>query len=363
MISINMMSQADTVQGHGVLSAHDEQVSLMKSLTPNPFIITENQWISADVTHFHTINPSYYVWAEQSKRNGASVASVHFLPETVDNSLQLPKIARKTFYAYMISFYKRMDILVTVNPHFIEKLMDYKIPRERIECIPNFVSSKEFHPVSIEEKKTLRRKNNLPIDTFTVVCVGQLQRRKGFFDFMTIAELLPEVQFVWAGDFTFGQISDGYRHIKATVDKAPPNVRFTGLIPRERMSEIYNLADLMFLPSLEELLPMSLLEAMSCHIPILVRNLDEYQGMISDYATIGENNTDFINAITLLEQDPTFYQEATQKAINGSLRYSPESIGKQWISFYEKSAYIGQERKKRHKKNSFTFMNTKKHGG
>lgn len=344
MISINMMSQADTVQGHGVLSAHDEQVSLMKSLSPNPFVITENQWIAADITHFHTINPSYYAWTGQGKRTGSSVASVHFLPETVDNSIRLPKIARKTFYAYMISFYKRMDFLVTVNPHFIDKLMAYDIPREKIDFIPNFVSPEDFYPLSLEEKMEIRQKNNLPTDKFTVLCVGQLQRRKGFFDFMTIAELLPDIQFVWAGDFTFGQISDGYRHIKSTVEQAPPNVYFPGLIPRAEMNAFYNMVDVMFLPSLEELLPMSLLEAMSCHIPILVRNLEEYEGMISEYATIGENNTDFINAIRSLEKDTDFKKQATEKAIEGSLRYSPEGISKQWVSFYEKANYFGKRR-------------------
>ena len=32
MISINMMSSADKVKGQGVLSAHDEQVGLMKQI-------------------------------------------------------------------------------------------------------------------------------------------------------------------------------------------------------------------------------------------------------------------------------------------------------------------------------------------
>ena len=39
---------------------------------------------------------------------------VHFLPETVENSISLPRFAKNLFYKYMISFYKRMDYLVTV---------------------------------------------------------------------------------------------------------------------------------------------------------------------------------------------------------------------------------------------------------
>ena len=60
MISINMMSSADKVKGQGVLSAHDEQVGLMKQI--DEFNIEENKLDICDITHFHTVNLEYYLW-------------------------------------------------------------------------------------------------------------------------------------------------------------------------------------------------------------------------------------------------------------------------------------------------------------
>ena len=65
------------------------------------------------------------------KKKGTTVGYVHFLPETVENSIRLPGLARKLFYWYMIAFYKRMDHLVTVNPYFIDALQKYGVPREK----------------------------------------------------------------------------------------------------------------------------------------------------------------------------------------------------------------------------------------
>ena len=82
--------------------------------------------------------------------------------------------------------------------------------------------------------------------------------------------------FVWAGGFSFGRISDGYEEIRKMMKHLPPNVRFLGIVDREKMNEIYNMADVMFLPSYEELFPMTILESMNCAVPVLVRNLPIY---------------------------------------------------------------------------------------
>ncbi len=94
--------------------------------------ILENAKAPCEIVHYHSINPEYYLSiSAKQKAQGAAVGYVHFLPETVENSISLPRGAKNVFYKYMISFYKRMDYLVTVNPVFIEKLAAYGIPREQ----------------------------------------------------------------------------------------------------------------------------------------------------------------------------------------------------------------------------------------
>ena len=112
MMKINMMSKADMVKGQGVLSAHDEQVALAAQVLKGKFEVLHNAKESCEITHYHSINPEFYLGIGHRKRQGKTVGYVHFLPETVENSIHLPQFMKKIFYRYMLSFYKRMDKLV-----------------------------------------------------------------------------------------------------------------------------------------------------------------------------------------------------------------------------------------------------------
>ena len=92
-------------------------------------------------------------------------------------------------------------------------------------------------------------------------------------DFITLAKRHPEIDFVWVGGFSFGKMTAGYTRLKEVVDNPPVNLIFPGIVDRDKMRKYYNMADLFLLPSYNELFPMSILEAFSCDIPVLVREL------------------------------------------------------------------------------------------
>lgn len=121
---------------------------------------------------------------------------------------------------------------------------------------------------------------------------------------------MPDVLFLWAGSFAFGLISDGHDEIKAILENPPENFRLLGLVERERMNELYNLTDLMLLPSFEELFPMTILEAMNSHTPILLRDLDIYHDILFDFYLRADGVDGFEQEIRRLQQDAAYYQEA-----------------------------------------------------
>lgn len=334
MHSINMLSQAGTVKGQGVLSAYEEQVKLVSEGLDEFSVTVNDKRIKAAITHVHTINPTYYLAASRAKKYGATVGYVHFLPETVDTSLRLPWIAKKVFYWYMLKFYNHMDHLVVVNPYFIDKLEEYGVSREKVTYIPNFVSDKEFYPLEKAEKLATRKKYGLAPDKFTVICAGQLQTRKGIFDFVEIAKKMPHMQFAWAGDFSFGNISDGHRDIQKILANPPANLKFVGLIDRSEMNHFFNMGDVMFLPSYEELFPMTILESMNCKIPLLLRDIDLYKNILFDYYLRGNTNEEFINLLNRLEQEPEFYQQAQELSWKGHLFYHKDHVLEMWRTFY-----------------------------
>lgn len=60
MIRINMFSQADSVQGQGVGSAYKELIRLLRTRLVDEFYVTINKYGTSDLTHYHTINPTYF---------------------------------------------------------------------------------------------------------------------------------------------------------------------------------------------------------------------------------------------------------------------------------------------------------------
>ena len=333
-ITINMMSAATSVKGQGVGSAYMEQVKLIKEELSDKFEVTENARVKADITHYHTINLGYYLGKKSMTKNGVSVGYVHMLPETVDTSLNLPKLARKIFYSYMIKFYDSMDYLVTVNPYFIGRLEHYGVSRDKVTYIPNYVSSDKFHPLPPEEKARLRNKYGIPRDKFVVICAGQLQVRKGFFDFLEIAKKCPDMYFAWAGDFSFGAITDGYKEITKVREDPPENLKFLGMIERDNMNEIFNIGDVMFLPSFEELFPMTILEAMCAHVPILLRDLEIYNDILFDFYYRETSVDGFIKELKRLRDDSGYYEKGKAASKRGNEFYSKEHVVKMWDDFY-----------------------------
>lgn len=335
MLNVHMYSSATKVKGQGVGSAYTELINLLKKYYPDELKITINEFGVADVSHYHTIDPQFFL-STFSKKRGRKIGYVHFLPETLEGSLKLPWIARKVLYRYVIAFYKRMDALVVVNPTFIPKLEAYGIDKSKITYIPNFVSKEEFYPVSEDKKQALRKEKGLPLDKFTIIGVGQIQERKGIFDFIELAKRNPEFEFVWVGGFSFGAITDGYNELKKIVEDPPKNLHFPGIVDRKAMASYYNLADVFLLPSYNELFPMSVLEAFSCETPVVLRELDLYQGVIAGYYEGCSDMFAMEKTLKDLSADPIKMKDLRKKAKAAAKFYSEDRLAKIWLDYYKK---------------------------
>lgn len=342
MIRINMFSQADSVKGQGVGSAYDELITLLRRKMVDEYYVTVNKYGTSDLTHYHTINPSYYLNSFSPAR-GRKIGYVHFLPDTLEGSIKLPEAAKKVFYNYVVDFYKRMDEIVVVNPIFINKLAEYGIDPENVKYIPNFVSKEEFYPQTQVEKNAFRNKLGIPLDKTVVFGDGQVQQRKGVDDFAKMAKANPDIEFIWAGGFSFGKITDGYDHYKQLVDNPPKNLRFTGIIDRDELVNYLNIADLFVLPSYDELFPMSVLEAFSCGTPVLLRDLDLYKAIIDGYYMKGKNFEEMNSQLQAAVKDPKKLKKYKELALTASGEYSEDNLARIWSNFYGEQYEIGRE--------------------
>lgn len=342
MIRINMFSQADSVKGQGVGSAYNELTGLLRKRLVDEFYVTVNKYGSSDLTHYHTINPTYYA-NSFSRARGRKIGYVHFLPDTLEGSIKLPKVAKDVFYNYVIDFYKRMDQIVVVNPIFIDKLAEYGINPKKVRYIPNFVSKSEFYPKNQVAKNAFRHELGIPLDKFVVFGDGQVQERKGVDDFAKMAKANPDVQFIWAGGFSFGKITDGYDHYKKLVDNPPKNLKFTGIVDREKLVDYLNMADLFVLPSYDELFPMSVLEAFSCGTPVLLRDLDLYKAIIDGYYMSGKNFEEMNQVLKQVVNNSAILKKYSDLSLKASEEYSEDNLTNIWSDFYHEQYDLGRK--------------------
>ncbi len=342
MIRINMFSQADSVAGQGVGAAYLELIRLLRTHLVDDFYVTINKYGRSDLTHYHTINPTYFANSFSPAR-GRKIGYVHFLPDTLEGSIKLPGVAKKVFYQYVIDFYKRMDQIVVVNPIFIDKLAEYGIDRNKIRYIPNFVAKSEFYEQTQAKKNATRQELGIPQDKFVVFGDGQVQARKGVDDFAKLAEANPDYQFIWAGGFSFGKITDGYDHFKQLVENPPKNLTFTGIIDREKLVDYLNMADLFLLPSFDELFPMSVLEAFSCGTPVLLRDLDLYRAIIDGYYLAGKDFAEMNEQLRFAATHPEVLARQQELSRKASQQYSEDHLAEIWRDFYQEQYQLGRE--------------------
>lgn len=343
-IRVNMLSKADSVDGQGVGSAYLEQVALIRDYLGEYFDVDINGRKKADIIHIHTVNPEFYI---KRKRKAVKVMYCHFLPETLDGSIKLPKLFFGIFKWYVMKFYKKADYLVVVNPIFIDDLVRLGVKRERIKYIPNYVSKDSFYVISDEEKQAVRSKYGIDPNKFVVLGCGQVQTRKGVLDFVEVAKNNLDKEFVWCGGFSFAKITDGYEELKKIMDNPPtPNIKFLGIIPRTEMNAMFNMSDCLFMPSYNELFPMSILEAVSSDTPVVLRDLDLYKNVLFDHYICGKDNEEFSTLINKLAEDKEFYLECQEKSRKLADFYSKENVASIWKEFYTDIHNKNQENNK-----------------
>ena len=341
-IRINMLSQATSVDGQGVGSAYVEMVALVKECE-NYEVSVNSKSSKFDIYHIHTVNPRYRI---RLNKHHVNVIYVHFIPSTLDGSLKMPKLFFNVFKKYVVNFYKKADEIVVVNPSFIPPLIELGAKKENITYIPNFVDHEKFHKLSDEQVIELKKKYNIPLDKFVVMGCGQVQTRKGVLDFVEVAKRNPDKQFVWAGGFSFGIITDGYKELRAIMENPPENVKFLGIVPRVEMNDIYNISDMLFMPSLSELFPMAILEAVNSYKPVLLRDLELYEEILFKKYAKGNNVEEFDNEVKKLALDKKYYSKYSEYSKDISDFYSKEHVQEIWKEYYPRILEKWRSKKK-----------------
>ncbi|HVF90647.1 MAG TPA: glycosyltransferase family 4 protein [Blastocatellia bacterium] len=151
---------------------------------------------------------------------------------------------------------------------FVVKLLA-KRP-ENAEAIPNGIDTDRFRPPSEEERSVARGEMGLADSDSVVIFVGRLVEKKGVHILLEVCRLMPSVKFLVIGD---GPLAS-----ELPLDSA--NLIWKPFFPPESMDRAYKAADLFLLPSHGEGFPLSVQEAMSAGLPVIVSRSEGFAEML-----------------------------------------------------------------------------------
>jgi len=156
---------------------------------------------------------------------------------------------------------RRFDAVVAVSQVIAGQLREAGVPTDKITVIDNGIDLTPFNSAAPVLKSELNAKDQLLIGT-----VGRLVEQKGMIYFLTAAKQLlkefPNLTFVIVGDGPdLGKLQQMAKELH--IDN---KVRFTGV--RYDMANVYASLDVFVLASIEEGMPIALLEAMASRLPV-----------------------------------------------------------------------------------------------
>ncbi len=143
------------------------------------------------------------------------------------------------------------------NPEMKKRFFNISFFQNKISFIPHGVDTDIFKPL----KKTSR-------NTFNIGCIGNINTNKNQLFLVKSLLSLPENVVL----HLYGNEEKEYRKFlneyieKHTLEN---RVQFHGFIENKRVPKALNTLDLFILPSLNEGLPVSIIEAMACGVPVL----------------------------------------------------------------------------------------------
>ena len=128
--------------------------------------------------------------------------------------------------------------------------------------------------------------------------------------------------------------------VRKAVRTRLPNLTFAGYVTPEQLREAYSGSDLFFFPSYEETEGIVVLEALSCEIPVLLRDIPVYQDWLKNRKDVykGSRQEEFERLIgQILEGElPDLTVSGRQRAVERDIFHQAGKL----FNLYQRAAAL-----------------------
>ena len=234
------------------------------------------------------------------------------------------KVAKwKLFFIDLIEAvaYKSADAIMVSSETDRDYLIKrYSIKPEKVYYLPNYIDTDLFKPLDIEKENR-------------ICCIAKLENQKNLFNLIKAVSDLNIKLVIFGSGSLKEKLENFSKELKADVE-------FKQNIPNNDLPIEINKSRLFILPSLYEGCPKALLEAMSCHVPIIAANVPGIKEIIKQ----GENGylcdttaESIRNAISRVLADQNLQKKISSGARKTILeKFSLEEILDKEIKIYDK---------------------------
>lgn len=249
-----------------------------------------------------------------------------------------PLINNLVFYSIEKKLSKITDVIITLNTE------DYKISlkkfvKSKTFYLPGVGIKKKSYDFNQEDNLDLRAKFNINIDDFLITNVGELSKRKNQKIAIKAISLIKNdnVKLLICG------IGKKERELTKLVKKSNliDRVIFAGY--RQDVINILSISDAYIFPSIQEGLPVSVLEAMSVGLPIICSKIRGNSDLVVNGKNGFLNNFNdykaFAKSIDDLLCNPRLRNQMKQNNLKSIKKYEIDLINNQMKKIYRELSF------------------------
>lgn len=217
--------------------------------------------------------------------------------------------------------YPRFDYVIAVSRPIAEQLRAWHVAPDRLREISNGIAIAAAAR-SVDDIAAVRLRCGTPPGTFVAVNVGRLADQKAQADLIDAAAIVrerhPELRVLILGE---GHLRPALEHQihSARLDDV---VRLLGF--QEHVREYLAIADVFVLPSVDEGLPIALLEALAAEVPVVCTPVGAIPGLLQDGASalfVPVHRVDLLAAaIRRLIDEPALARELARRGLEAVRR-------------------------------------------
>lgn len=246
--------------------------------------------------------------AVKNLREYKKISSIRNYPFE-DYPMKYGRVIGKVMAKRHVRALKRMDIPVTCS-YTLKKIFKEKLNME-MQSIQNGVDINRFYPATMDEKKKLREKLEIPLDKKIFISVGSLIERKSptiiVEAFSDNANLSNDLLYM-LGE---GPLQDKCKEINSE------NVIYPGFV--DNIHEYLRAADYFISASRSEGLPNTVLESLAVGLPVCLSDIDQHLEILGENSNSGNTfKTDSLSDLrkklsNLLENN---YENMSKSAVD-----------------------------------------------